>query len=86
MMCNLTPCLSAGRQPLSGGEGPEKNYFAAKKTLQADLVQNPDNFFALYGLQNAFLKMNDLANYRKVNKQFKLAYAKSDLVKPGLVY
>ena len=70
----LNPRHYLGNALLQAGKWKE-----AEKTFREDLNINNENGWALYGLQQAFLKQNKQAESQKVSARFKKAFAKADV-------
>jgi hypothetical protein len=64
-----------------------KEYPAAEKILKEDLLINPNNFYALMGLQQTYaLQKNRIADLNKNSHQLKAAFKGADMPQPALVY
>jgi hypothetical protein len=64
-----------------------KAYPAAEKILKEDLLINPNNFYALMGLQQTYaMQKNRNADLNKNSHQLKAAFKGADMPQPALVY
>ncbi|MEO8315787.1 MAG: hypothetical protein ABI645_13465 [Pseudomonadota bacterium] len=52
---------------------------AAEAVFKEDLMRNPENGYALYGLQQSLVAMNRQGEARKVGERFKRAWAHADI-------
>ncbi|HMJ45757.1 MAG TPA: hypothetical protein VK498_00410 [Ferruginibacter sp.] len=74
------------RQYLANAYLLQKNYKEAKKTLEEDLLINPNNFFALYGLKMALKGLKMKKEAAIIEKVFSQAYINADLKSAALIY
>jgi hypothetical protein len=70
----LNPKHYWGKAQLADGDG-----FNAEKTFTADLKNNNENGWALYGLNKALLMQNKFNDAAKALTRFKLAFSKADI-------
>lgn len=64
---------------LGNAQLKDKDAFNAEKTFLADLKNNNDNGWALYGLYQSLLKQKKSAEAAKVIARYKKAFAKADI-------
>jgi len=70
----LNPKHYLGKAQLADGDG-----FNAEKTFMADLKNNNENGWSLFGLNKALLMQNKFNDAAQVLARFKLAFNKSDI-------
>lgn len=64
-----------------------KKYLAAEKILKEDLLINPNNFYALMGLQQCYaMEKNRKDDLNKISQQLRAAFKGADMPLPALIY
>ena len=77
----LNPYHYLGTAQLADGD-----WFNAQKSFEADLKQNNENGWALYGLYQCFVKAKKNAEASKAMSRHKTAFAKADIKITSAVY